>query len=671
MTDFAGHIWIAQDNDELHLVCVIKQAKNKLQVLNEKGREQRLTEDKLLWQYPQQAKSPEEWQRILATLRTAIEMYANDVDLPLLWESAVELAVSGINELTDLYFSGDISIEQQAGMWHALARDRLHFKRRGQIWEPRSATQIEELKTQRQREQTREQTQELAIEWLKQIVRLQVPASVEEWETVEIPESVATFVDRLESWLRGDANKEVTDLITPFADNLKLSSRELVFEILQKVGRLPLDADRDVIVAGLKPEFSAAVSEAAQGIQPWQPSPTQAIIPLSFSIDDEETREVDDALAVERTEQGWQVTIAIADPASIIQRGDVVDREAMRRGTTVYLPSQTVLMLPEQVSCDIASLTVGEVRSSIVLRAWLTEEGQLLDSQISREGIQVLQRLSYKEADTLLAEGQNETAQQLRVLSKLASQLRKQRIAEGAFSLQRPEYKVVIKEGDISVVMINQSSPSRLLVAEMMILANYIAAKFAQQHQIPLIYRTQEAPLEPINLESVEDDPLSFHKLRKLLRPSTLSLEPGGHSGLGLSLYTQLTSPLRRFADLVMQRQLVAHLKGESFPYNQEELYSVLETAERTARDSRRFEGEAKKRWFLEYLKDKWQDRPLPALIIEALKGGYRVEMLPWGVDAFLSCNSHLEVGERVMTTVEKVRVKAMYTRLRLAGRYV
>lgn len=671
MTDFAGHIWIAQDNDEIHLVCIVKQAKNKLQVLNEKGREQRLTEDRLLWQYPQQVKNPEEWQKVLTTIRAEIDTYANEVDLPLLWESAIELAISEIDELADLYFSGDISVPQRAGIWQVLANDRLYFKRRGQTWEPRSIIQIEELKTQRQREQERGQTQEIAIEWLKRIVQLQVPTSSAELETIEIPENINPFIDRLDAWLRGDTDKDVTDLITPFADNLKLSSRELVFEILQKVARLPLDADRDVIVAGLKPEFSTAVNEAAQTVQPWLPAATEKITLLSFSIDDEETREVDDALAIEPTAQGWQVTIAIADPASIIQRGDLVDREAMRRGTTVYLPSQTVLMLPERISCDIASLTAGEIRSSIVLRAWLTEEGQLLDSQISREGIRVLQRLSYKDADILIAEGQDETAQHLRLFSKLATQLRKQRVIEGAFSLQRPEYKVIVKDGDISVMMISHQSPSRLLVAEMMILANHIAARYAQQHQVPLIYRTQEAPLEPIDLEMVENDPLSFHKLRKLLRPSTLSLEPGRHSGLGLSLYTQLSSPLRRFADLVMQRQLVAHLTGESLPYNQEELYAVLETADRTARDSRRFEGEAKKRWFLEYLKEKWQDRPLSALIIEALKGGYRVEMLPWGVDAFLSCNNHFEAGERVMATVERVRVKANYTRLRLAGRYV
>lgn len=669
MTDFLGHIWVAQDNDTIHLVCVAKQAKNKLQVLNEKGREQRLIEDKLLWRYPKQIEKPEDWQSTLATIRAEVEACTKVIDIPLLWESATELAISEIDDLTNLYFGGDITIEQKVAIWNALALDRLYFKRRGHAWEPRSASQIEELKTQREREQEREYVQERVTQWLKQISKMPLPTATAESEWVGIPVELTAFVDQLEVWLRGDADKTVTELVTPFADQLKISSRELVFETLQKIGRLPLDADRDVIIAGLKPDFSANVTETAQKVLPWGPSDTQTVVPLQFSIDDEETREVDDALSIEPAENGWKITIAIADPTVLIHPGDVIDREAMRRGTTVYLPTQTVLMLPERISCDVASLTVGEIRSSIVIHAELNNEGQLLESQIRREAICVQRRLNYREADELITTGQDETAQQLRALSKLAIQLQRQRFANGGFTLQRPEYKVSICEGDISVTMINHHSPSRLLVAEMMILANYIAAKYGQHHQVPLIYRTQENPLEPITMAMIEGDPLSFHKLRKFLRSSALSLEPGGHSGLGLSVYTQLTSPLRRFADLVMQRQLVAQLVNEPLPYNQQELYAVLETAERTARDSRRIENEAKKRWFLGYLKQKWQDRPLPALIIEPLKGGYRVEILPWGVDAFLTCNESFEIGTQVMTVTDKIRVRALYTRLRLIGR--
>jgi exoribonuclease II len=467
--------------------------------------------------------------------------------------------------------------------------------------------------------------------------------------------------------INGILDKDVEELIGRTAVAVKLPARELAFEILQKIGRLPLDADRDVIIAGLKPEFSPLINETVQAMKPWQPNETQkSITEVLFSIDDEETREVDDALSIEREGMLWKITIAIADPASVVHRGDLLDKEAMRRGTTVYLPTQTILMLPQRISCDMASLTAGEVRSSLVIRVWLNAQGEMTKSHINREPIRVLKRLDYNEADKLIAQEQNETAQRLRELLKCAKQLQIQRLASGAFTLQRPEYKISVNTEKINITLIERDSPSRLLVAEMMVLANYIAAKYAYDHQVPLIYRIQDPPLEPIT-EKMTANPLCFHKVRKLLGRSSLSLQASGHSGLGLSMYTQLSSPLRRFADLVMQRQLMAHLVGEALPYDQEELLKVLETAERTARESRLIENEAKKRWLMQYLKQTWKNQPLSVLIINEVKAGYKVEIQPWGAEAFLASSNYLKTGQQVKAVIDKIRVKAGNVRLKLA----
>lgn len=675
MSDFDGQIWIAQDNDEVNFICITKRVKNKIQAISEKGRELRLLEDKLLWQCPSQARDATDWQTQLTHIQTQVDSLYNEIDIALLWETALELELSEIKDLAELYFTQEITPIHFVAIWRVLANDRIYFKRRGQVWEARSAQQIEELKTQRQREQARAQAQAIAKEWLQTVAKSSLPAfpnfsdndeSNETFQLIEPEAEILPFLERLEGWLlRNETDKEVEDLINQTASSVRLIPREFAFETLQKVGRLATDADRDVIVAGLKPEFSQQVNEVAQMVQPWCPVPAQTITELPFSIDDEETREVDDALGIEREAGQWKIVIAIADPASVVHRGDILDREAMRRGTTVYLPTQTVLMLPPRISCDVASLTAEQVRSSLVIRAWVDEQGQLRQSDISREPIKVLKRLHYSDADQLIHNGNDETAQNLQELLTLARRLHAQRITQGAFTLQRPEYKVRIQDGTINVAMINRYSPSRVLVAEMMILANYIAAKYAQSHQLPVIYRCQNPPLEPITEEMLAD-PLGFYKVRQLLGRSSLSLQPGGHSGLGLPLYTQLTSPLRRFADLVIQRQLMAHLQKEELPYDQEELYKVLETAERTARESRMVESEAKKRWLLQYLKQFWGDEPIEALVLMAVKGGYKVEMLPWAVEAFLNTDKELALGETVDTVIDKIRVKASNTRLRL-----
>lgn len=667
MTEFEGQIWAAQDNDDIHFICTTKRIKKKIQAINEKGQKLRLSEDKLLWQHPSVANGEDDWKTKLATIQATVETLYKDIDIEFLWESALELEISEIKEFADLYYGGEITTEHLVALWRIVADNKLYFKRKRQKWEPRTAEQVEEIKTQRQRENARIKAQALAQGWLQEVAKipLAIFPSSEDFKLVPLSDDIIPFVERLESWLRGDTDREVEELIKQTAEPLKLSPRELVFEILQKIGRLPLDADRYIIIAGLKPEFSAAINKVAESVPVWIPADNQSITDVWFSIDDEETREVDDALSIERDGSLWKLTIAIADPASVIHRGEMLDKEAMRRGTTVYLPTQTVLMLPERISCDIASLTAEQVRSSLVIRIWLDEQGKISKSDISREAIRVLKRLHYSDADSLIAEGDNETAQHLRDLLSCAKLLQAQRIANGAFQFQRPEYKIKIIDGTIDVTMIEPNSPSRLLVAEMMIFANHIAASYASKHELPFIYRIQAPPQQPITPEMTAD-PLALYKIRKFIGRSSLSLHPSGHSGLGLSMYTQMSSPLRRFADLVMQRQLMAHLEGEKLPYDEEELFQVLETAERSARDSRTAENEAKKRWLMQYLKKNWRGKTLEVLIVDELKGGYKVEILPWGADGYLATSKSLEIGKTMLAVLDRINVKAGNARLKI-----
>ncbi len=677
MTEFEGQIWTAQEEDEATLICISKRAKHKIQALNEKNRDIKLSEDKLLWQHNQHARHLQDWPLKLAELQTIVQTLHEKIDISLLWESALELNVSEMDDLADLYFGGEITPEHLLALWKALAKDRTHFKRRGKTWEPRTVEQVQELKNQRKKEHAKAQEYTLTTEWWQ---KLPLPSLVEDQDNSPqwpIKEEIVPFIQRLEAWLlRGDTDKWLEELLTRSATSLKITPRELAFEVLLKLGRLPPDTDRDLVIAGLKPEFSTPVLDAAQLIPPWLPAETQSITELLFSIDDEETREVDDALAIERQELLWCLTIAIADPASLIHRGDPLDKEAMRRGTTVYLPTQTVLMLPESISCERVSLSAQQIRPSIVIRAWVNDHGDLIRSQISREAIRVAQRIHYSQADELIAQGHDSTAQALQDLYRCAQQLQSRRAAAGAFNLQRPEFKITVQQGQTKLTLINKDSQSRLLVAEMMILGNYIAAHYAQIHQVPIIYRIQDPPLEPITPELITD-PLGFQKIRKLLRASSLSLQPSNHSGLGLTVYTQLTSPLRRFADLVIQRQLLAHLLGQPCPYNQEELFKVLATVERTAREARAIENESKKRWFAHHLKYQWAtaNQPLEVIPIEPVKSGYRVEIQPWCVEALLIApqsnpgaqnNQGIQVGKTTLAVIDKIRIKTSYIRLKV-----
>ncbi len=657
MADFDGRIGVIQDNDHLQLVCILRPNKKKLQILNAKGREQSINENKILWFYPTHVANANEWAEKLASLQAQQQDLVAEVDIELLWESAQDLEAASIGDLSELYFDNQDSAEK-AAIWEAIALDGLHFKRKGNDWQCRDAEQIEALRTQRQREQERAEMEDIAFTWLEQAIAAK--------DSCEISERAAPFVEKLSCWLRGDKDKDTEKLLHTIAEKHKQEDRELAFEVLLKSGKLPADADRDIVIAGLQSDFSQQIYDAAAAVTAWEHTDDSTPLSLDFSIDDPDTREVDDALGIRKQEGLWHIDIAIADPGSFIEQGDTLDREAMRRSTTVYLPTQTVLMLPPVISCDIASLSAEKPRPSVVIQAVLNDEAEVQDLQIQRHIVTVQQRLDYDTADMLLAETDSEdsTTVKLKQMQALCDKLKAQRMANDALMIQRSEFKIKVdKAGDVSVNMLDGESASRALVAELMILANHQAGRFAQQEGIPLIFRTQAPPAEPISRE-VQSDPLVFQKIGKLLKPSSLSLQPGGHSGLGLSAYTQITSPLRRFADLVMQRQLIAHIKGEELPYDQDELFKVLATAEQNAKQARNLENNATRRWFIRYLEQQHLGEVLEGMVMAAQKVGYKVNLMPWGVDAWLNSSEKLEPGSQIAVKIEKLRFKTGQIRI-------
>src|SRR5260370_3077975 len=174
--------------------------------------------------------------------------------------------------------------------------------------------------------------------------------------------------------------------------------------------------------------------------------------------------------------------------------------------------------------------------------------------------------------------------------------LREKRRASGALLVQRREPKIEVSGGEIEVRLLDTSSPSGELVAEFMVLSNHVAARFAAENRIPIIYRVQPGSGD-----------LAMQRPR-------LSLYPEYHAGIGLDYYTQVSSPIRRYMDLVLQRQLLAALSnGSSPPYQAEELLAVLATAENAEADGKELERRAGRYLTFAYMRHHPLDRPLQA----------------------------------------------------------
>jgi exoribonuclease-2 len=182
-----------------------------------------------------------------------------------------------------------------------------------------------------------------------------------------------------------------------------------------------------------------------------------------------------------------------------------------------------------------------------------------------------------------------------------------------------------VDDSGIHVGKLDPNSPSRLLVTELMVLCNRLAADFASLHNLPVVYRTQEPRDASITLPTGNLDPLSFEKLRKSFKRSRLSLTPGPHSGLGVSAYTQASSPIRRFADLVTQRQFAAFLKTEALPYSRDELTGILTGAETSEQEIRGIEDRSTNYWLLEYLSREKMGQPMNGFVLDR-KGTIELE---------------------------------------------
>src|ERR1700684_3546509 len=544
---FTGTIIEYLDQGRLKAALVTRDEAHHLTVIDLAGHERLVPRDLVLMRHPERRADRENVADTLAELEHERAGLAAELDLELLWQVAQEQSRSfSAVELADLFF-GRKSNAAASVMLEALLNDRTYFVRRHMDFVPRTPEQVERLRIQNDRIRSRSDDYR----------KIQ---STRSRDMTRIPTQAAPDVDPAEA----------------------------AFEILERLGA-PLRVPRFAFIAGLKNEFSDAVmKEAVEAV----PGP-RAISDGGFAVtvDDEDTVEVDDALSCEAlADGGVRVRVHIALLADFVVKGGGMDQEAAARATTVYLPETTIRMLPDPISCRAASLIENEDRPVMTTDVRLSADGELLDASIYPARLPIKRRLDYDQVDHFLESGAatDDAAATVSRLNAAAIQLRQRRRTAGAILVQRREAKVRVHGDDVEITVLDNASPGRTLVAGVMVLSNFVAARYAAANRIPIIYRVQP---------QLGGDMAS-------MRPR-LSLHPEYHAGIGLDFYAQLSSPIRRYADLVLQRQLLGALKSsdhEAPIYTVDELLSVLAGAENAEASGRELERRAKRYWILRYL---------------------------------------------------------------------
>ena len=589
---------------------------------------------------------------LVRNLRETLEsrnQLAEKVDVEELWELVYEEDNPlPLKDLAELSFGPSPTSDQLSATLRALFEQRVHFRLSGGDFVPLSAKQLELKLDQMEKEALHKAEVDDAVDYLKSLPKT---GSTEGWPPAPngILELLRDFIVFEEEAGQAKKAKEIIALA-------EIGGRRKLFNLLVRLGVFKKDEDLLILKEGLPVEFSEDVLDNGRDLNPLA-APDNHREDLTglftFTIDGAFTTDFDDALSFEPNQDGSGGTLGvhITDAQALIKPGSLLDQEAKERGSTIYLPETRIPMMPPSLSEDLLSLRQGELRPCVSTFADLDAQGRVLSYRICQSFIQVDKRLTYNEADLLL-----ETDPRLKAMARTCDALRQQRAWDGAYFLPLPELVINVDEdGLVEVQRLDRDGPSREMVAETAILANQLGARYLLENKLPALFRTQAPPKDPLEEGPVEDLFLHFRQ-RRLLNRMEISTEPGMHSSLGVEPYTHSTSPIRRYLDLVMQRQITSGLQGQGPAYSTDELENLVMQVMPAVRLGNKIRTARQRYWLLRWLEQR-RDQPIEAMAIE--NQGRRWQILLTRIMLLTSVpntgNIQLNPGQELTINIEKV----------------
>jgi exoribonuclease-2 len=329
----------------------------------------------------------------------------------------------------------------------------------------------------------------------------------------------------------------------------------------------------------------------------------------AYAIDDEGSSDPDDAISID----GDTLWVHVADVSAMAPPDSAIDVEARGRGVNLYLPEGVIHMLPKELT-DTLGLGLAETSPTLSIGLRLSAGGEITDVRFER-AIARVTRATYEEAEKRLDD------EPFRRMMELAETFRQRRETNGAVSIDTPEVKIRVVGGDVIIRPLERLK-SRNMVMEAMLMAGEAVAKYALEYAIPLPFTTQPPP----DFEGRPTTLSGMYALRRKMKRSQMKSVPGPHAGLGLPVYAQSTSPLRRYLDLVVHQQIRSRLTG-SPPISAEEALNRVGSAEAVIGAARSAERLSNRHWTLVWLMKRPEFR-CEGIVVER-RGGRGMVVIP------------------------------------------
>lgn len=370
---------------------------------------------------------------------------------------------------------------------------------------------------------------------------------------------------------------------------------------------------------------------------------------MTVTIDGEDAKDLDDAVSLTKEGNLYHLGVHIADVSNYVQGGSAIDREALKRGTSVYLADRVIPMLPERLSNGICSLNQGVERLALSCLMDIDENGTVVSHKITESVIRVDRRMSYEQVRCILEDGETETSREYKefvpmffLMKELSGILRGCRHNRGSIDFDFPESKIILNGAGRAIdVKPYETSVATEIIEDFMLLANETVAREYCKGEYPFVYRTHENPdpdkveellmllhnqgidvrksgqeitpkeIQEI-LESIQDLPNETMISRLTLRTmkqAKYTTECSGHFGLAARYYCHFTSPIRRYPDLQIHRIIRDNLRGRLTREGKTEHYrEILEevarqssVCERRAQEAERESDKMKKAEYMSY----------------------------------------------------------------------
>jgi exoribonuclease-2 len=642
--------------DRQKIMCaVVLEVKNRrLRLLTESNREVNLSANRLSHTCKTRLDLSMGRTKIVHSLKEIVgqrNALVNRIDIKELWEALnTEQEWIDLDTMTEFCFPDNPNDDHESAVIRAFFLNRLYFKFHHERFFPNTQEQVERKIAHEKEVARKNRIIQEGGDWLANVLILEDP---------RIPENKVEIVNLIKSFFLFGKECKNFDLAIAILLRAGIDPEEEVFNALVRLNVFEENENVDLHRFGISAEFSDGVNQSAAGLVASSPGSIYAngrkdLTKLSLmTIDGQSTLDFDDAISIEDAGDHYRLGIHIVDVGHFVKKGDCIDREALSRGSSIYMPDRKIPMLPSCLAEDLCSLKAGELRPAISLFATIDRFYDIINYEIVPSLINVAKQLTYFDVNIIADENK-----EIITLRNIAEKFRQNRMDAGAVQITVPDINVWIgDDGEISVSKINRESPGRMLVSEIMIMANWLKAKFLAEHHVPAIFRSQISPRERL-YKGNKGTLFQNWMQRKLLSRFVLTPEPESHSGLGLNAYVTATSPIRKYYDLATQRQIRAALDLEE-PYSIEEIDNIIQMLEEPMGHVAKVQYNRHRYWLLKYL-EKHIGQKEEAIVLFKRRNNYQILLTEYLIECELPLSSgiSLKPEDLIQVTIQHANAK-------------